>query len=260
MRYDIRLRDGTRVIVDGETVRHVGLNGKDLYEYSCLEVSPVLDEKKAQMVDAYFFLMGEKEKERVASWTDTVEASTERQERFVNRVKFALARVPYVFKIATLEPSLNDEGRIFYEEGKRVGRGIPYASWDAEASSFYSDKNWHSALASPEEGDLFVAYRVAMKMWSFEYVCDDSSKAGNYWDSPTSSHNFEPSGVRRVGGFCDGIGNTLRIFKDDSTFVVGGGDYIDSGVDNPVTGIHEIAYNAMDTNYRGCGVVVLRKN
>ena len=261
MRYDILLKDGTRVIVDGETIRHIGLDGKELYSYSSSEAPFAPDEKKVEMVNSYFFQIGDAEREKVAIWLNNVPSSTEKQKRFLDRVEFALTRtrVPFVFKIATLEPSLSEDGKIFYEEGQRVGRGISYAEWDKAASAFYSDSEWYSALALPEEGDLFIAYRVAMGMWSFEYVCDDSSNAGNFWDSPTSSRNFELSGARIVGGFKDGTGNTLKIFKDDSTFITVGGEYIDSGVTHPISSIHDIAYNATAVNYRGCGVVVLRK-
>lgn len=260
MQYEILLRDGSKLRIGDYSVHHISADGINLYSYDCSKSSTIPSEEKKEMVNSYFFLIGEEERREIAAWLKTVTPETIKQERFVSRVEFALYRVPQNFKIATIEPSLSDEGRIFYKPKSRVGRGISYVSWDVEANNFYFDDEWSSSLASPEEGDLFTAYRVATGKWSLAYICDDSSGDGNYWDAPSSKRNFEPSGARQVGGFSDGVGNTLKIFKDASTFIVFGGDYIKCGATQPVASINSIVYDPFAINYRACGVVVLRKN
>jgi hypothetical protein len=259
MKYEILLRDGSKLRIEDDSVHHVTGDDKNLYSYEFSRTALVPSEEKKKAIDSYFLLIGDEEKKKISDWLKVADPQTKKQEEFLSRIKFAIERVPYTFKIATLEPSLTKEGKIFYKPDGRVGRGISYMMWDIAATNFYYDEEWSSGLGSPEEGDLFIAYRVACGMWSLGYVCDDSSSAGNYWDSPRSNHNFEHTGARLVGGFKDGIGNTLKIFKDASTFIVFGGDFIDSGDKHPVASVNSVSYNPRDVNYRGCGIVVLRK-
>ena len=259
MKYEILLRDGSKLKVEDNSINHMASDGTILYSYEGAKYSSIQSKEKKEMIDSYFYLIGDEEKEKVASWLVTVRPSTKAQKDFIERVKFALDKLSHTFKIATIEPSLNDEGRIFYKPNSIVGRGISYMMWDIEANSFYFDEEWSSKLASPEEGDLFTAYRVATGKWALEYVCDDSSSSGNYWDAPSSKHNFEPSGVRKVGGFRDGVGNTQKIFKDVINFIVFGGYFMNDGADQPVMKINSVVYDPLSINYHGAAVVVLRK-
>jgi hypothetical protein len=97
-----------------------------------------------------------------------------------------------------------------------------------------------------------------MGWWSIEYVCDDSSSAGNYWDSPNATHDFQTSGARKVGGFTDGIGNTYKIVIHKAGFALCGGDFDKCGGD----------YRVADFSYctepgvfdaSGSGVLVLKR-
>lgn len=205
----------------------------------------------------YFFMMGKSEREKVANWLKNLVPTTDNQKKFVSRIQKALSVVDYDYKIATIEPSFGKAGVIYYSEGDVVARGGSLKTWKEKAEAFYHDKTWNSGLARLEEGDLFKAYRIAMGYWSMEYVCDDSSSDGNYWNAPHAAHCFEDSGAKKVGGFADGVGNTRGIYQVTDGFALVGGCYVD-GVEHPM------AYAYYDENEHrcytsACGVVVIRK-
>lgn len=217
-------------------------------------------EKRGQVMPKgleYFFMIGKVEREKVANWLKNLVPTTNNQKKFANRIQKALSVVDYDYKIATIEPSFGKAGAIYYSEGDEVGRGGSLNTWKKKAEAFYRDNIWESGLAILEEGDLFKAYRIAMGYWSIEYVCDDSSSAGNYWNAPGAAHCFEDSGARKVGGFSDGVGNTRGIYEVPDGFALVGGCYVDGAE-------HPMSYAYYDENkYRcytsACGVVVIRK-
>lgn len=99
-----------------------------------------------------------------------------------------------------------------------------------------------------------------MGLWTIEYVCDDSSSAGNYWDASNSSQGIELTGARIVGGFMDGIGNTYEIYQMKSGFALVGGCYGNSGYRSPVANAccgHSL--NNLCYNYCS-GVLVLKRS
>lgn len=207
----------------------------------------------------YFFFIGKPEREKVAEWFNKVKPQTENQRKFLERVKKALKLIDYDYCISTLEPSFDGNGKIFYEEGNFVGIGISFPEWKKRAKNFYNDMKWHSELAQLEEGILFKAYRIAMGLWSLEYVCDDSSSAGNYYNSPHSSHYYEDSGVRKVGGFKDGTGNTYQIYETECGFALVGGNYFCAGIYYPVGAVN-YTIEPDSTIHVGSGVVVLKRS
>ena len=259
MKQIITLDNGTRVEIDGNEVKLIAVNGSTLYETNNV---PYVKDKDVPALP-YFFFMGKPEREAVAEWFNEVnpkvDKEKENQREFLDRVEKALKIIDYDYCISTLEPSFDENGNIFYEEGKPVGRGIKLEEWKERANKFYNDKKWHSELAQLEEGDLFKAYRIAMGLWSLEYVCDDSSSAGNYWNAPNSSRDFEVSGARKVGGFKDGIGNTYEIYQTESGFALVGGYYSYGGDFYPVADVY-YRDGPSDIDYYGSGVVVLKRS
>lgn len=259
MKQIITLDNGTRVEIDGNEVKIIAANGSRLYETNSVSYVKELDVPALP----HFILMGKPEREKVAEWFNKVnpkvDGEKKRQRNFLDRVEKALKVIDYDYCISTLEPSFDEEGKIFYEEGKPVGIGIKLKDWKEKAANFYSDKKWHSELAQLEEGDLFKAYRIAMGFWSLEYVCDNSSSAGNYWNAPNSSHACEVSGARKVGGFKDGIGNTYDIYQMHAGFAFVGGDFNSDGYCYPVADI-DYCFYPDSINGIGSGVVVLKRS
>ena len=141
-------------------------------------------------------------------------------------MKYALRMIDYDYKIATIEPSFDSDGGIFYKEGYPVAMGVTNQEWEEKAKEFYIDEEWHSELAEIHEGDLFKAYRVACDYWSLESICDDSLLLDKYSTPSNAPHNLELSGTRTIGGFKDGIGNAYHVYKTDMGYVQVGGRYL----------------------------------
>ena len=178
-----------------------------------------------------FFVIGNDEREKVQKWVDEIgEDLTFLQKSFVERVKTALDNIHYDYLISTLEPSLDAKGNIYFKEGEPVATDLTACDWKKKAKNFYEKNGWHSELANLYEGDLFIAYRVAMDYWTMEYVCNDSSMDGNYEDSPIGTNELDVSGAKEVGGFKDGIGNTYKIYQGgDCSYAISGGYYCSVG-------------------------------
>ena len=49
---------------------------------------------------------------------------------------------------------------------------------------------------------------------AWKAVCDQSKDLGHYWDSENAKHDFEDTGSRQIGEWCD-LGNTCKITEDD---------------------------------------------
>ena len=221
MRKVISLENGTRIDIDGCNVRHVAVDGTILYSTSGVEFFADVPEEIA-----YFFFMGEYEREKVIKWVKEITPKTSRQQSFITRVKDALRMIDYDYKIATLEPSLDSNERIFYSEGFPVAMGFTNQEWEEKAKEFYVDSDWHSELAEIHEGDLFKAFRVACGYLSIEALCDDSLLLEKYSSPANQPHNLELSGARTIGGFKDGIGNAYHIYKTDIGYAQVGGRYL----------------------------------
>ncbi len=204
-----------------------------------------------------FFKMGKPEREKIDVWLDYVSPTTVNQSKFFARVIRALKQIGYDYYIATMEPSFDENGNIFYQKSCEVARGISRLEWVKRASMFYSDGRWHSELALLEEGDLFKAYRIACGYWTKEYVCDDSTEKSNYWDAETSTHYFEPSGEREIGGFCDGVGNTVELYRYNDGFADVGGCYIYQGGSFPISSERHFI-EPENTDYYEHGVLVIK--
>ena len=71
---------------------------------------------------------------------------------------------------------------------------------------------------------LWYGYRVARRMWTLSFICDNSSSEGNYKNSPGSSHKIDLSGIKMVGGFSDGVGNTMKLVQAERSYALCGGD------------------------------------
>lgn len=178
-----------------------------------------------------FFKMGKEERDLVRRWLFLAKPKTPNQEFFLKYVSEAQKAITYDYKISTIEASQKN-GKIYFEEGKGVARGINSEIWAKMAKTYWPKKN--SRMATLYELLLWYAYRVAKEYWTLEYVCDDSSLEGNYYDSPKTSHIFEVSGKREVGGFFDGAGNTKKLVTHENAFAICGGACGSFGKEFPV--------------------------
>ncbi len=251
----ISLKNGVSISVEVEAKHIVVLDALGKLEYEFVE--PADDAGKLK----YFFSIGEAEREKISKWLAKNNPATVAQAEFFELVRLGLEKVDYEFKISTLEPSLDRRGRICYSPGQDVAVGLSWAEWRRRADDFYCTDEWQSAIASVYELMLFKAYRIAEGYWSLEYVCDDSSAEGNYWDSPNASHFREKSGAKTVGGFADGVGNTHQIVTAGAGKVAYVGScYYFRGTDYPVASVsYETEVDEKSYDARGTAVISVRK-
>lgn len=198
----------------------------------------------------YFFLMGKKERKTVKTWLKKQKAETFIQKNFLEYVEKALEKITYDYRIATIEPSRNYDGEIYYDEGKYVYVGLSCNEWEKKAKSFAPVYN--SQLADVYELFLWYAYRIAKGYWSLSFVCDNSSYKQD------GDREFLASGSKEFGGFSDGLGNTYKIVKHPvEKFWICGASYREPLDKFPV--IHS-KRNMCDTipDFGGTGWIVLK--
>lgn len=221
------------------------------------EITPTFD---------YFFRMDKMARQIVVPWLVYVKPKTKAQEEFVEVIRDMLSDSTknYEYKIARIEPSARGCGNITYDKDSAVYRGaITAGTWEETAKEFVPG---YSRIATLEELYLFYAYRIAMGYWTIEYVCDDSSSDGNYNDSPVSSKEKDKSGAKEVGGFNDGIGNTIKLVMKDGVPTLVGGSYEMSGKTHPVAKIFSPEEYELFNRHYGryadevSGVIVISKN
>lgn len=204
----------------------------------------------------HFDFMGMKEQEIVRMWVYRKKGRTKRQRDFLSDVRIATAMVTDEYYIANLEPSIDSDGRIYYKKGHKVCHNLCGCEWKKKAMEFAPE--WKSDLATKQQLLLWYAYRIAMGFWTLSYVCDNSSSAGNYSNSPDNAGCFEVSGAREVGGARDGVGNTIKIVDcGDFGYGVFGGFFACEGKRRPVADFLLVSWN-----FFGCdtsGVIALNK-
>lgn len=247
-------------------VKRTNEGGKRVIKRSMLPRIPFLGKSKKEVakvsveVETFsgpenFFFMGETERKEVAEWFEKVKVVTRSKKRFLQIVERAIASVNYDYWISVIEPSCDENGKIIFKEGEEVARSFRFFDWLEKAKEFSPE--WNSELANLHELFLWYAWRIAKGYWSLSYVCNDSSSKGNYFNSPESSFTFDASGVRKVGGFADGVGNTCKLVVHGADFVLCGGSYIDFGYDYPVADIY--VDNPVNCVYSHIsGVIVLK--
>lgn len=206
----------------------------------------------------HFDFMGKEQREITRQWYCAVKSMTWCQGNFLDLVGKALDLVDKDYFIATMEPSVDENFKIYYQKGDKVARYYSCRQWKWMAKAFAPELE--STLATKYQLVLWYAYRIAIGYWTLSYVCDDSSAAGNYWNSPNATHDFEVTGAREVGGANDGVGNTSKIVTDDGedAFLIFGGDCGVSGQLFPVADIDRVS-DSNKGESSSSGVVVINK-
>lgn len=212
-------------------------------------------DRKAE--EKYFFKMDEEKRELVKKWVYSVYPKTLNQKKFINVIKEGISVVSYDYCISTIEPTLGSDGMLYFAAGKEVAKGLSLKKWRELGKAFMPERR--SRLSTFYELFIWYAYRIAKKYWTIEYVCDDSSSAGNYFNSPDADRFCGSSAAKKVGGFFDGSGNTYKIVSFDThDFKVCGGNFSHMGYYVPIAGFDSCSRDSADliiTN--GTGVISL---
>lgn len=211
----------------------------------------------------YFFTMGAKQRKFVGEWCRDTKPVTERQKEFFELASRAYINCQYLYRLPIIEPSNDGNDNICY--------GIGLEPWTFK--NFHNCVNasekfapaYASKLANTYELAMWYAYRIANGDCTIEFICDDSSSAGNYENSPNGIGKLAKTGSMAVAGAIDGIGNTYKITEAvdvDYGFDVSGGIYICDGKKRPVANISTHVLNEgyfMGYYDGGVPVVVLHK-
>ena len=203
----------------------------------------------------HFFYMGESEQNLVRKWFVKANPETKAQEKFLDFVNEALMEIDYTYRISAIEPSIAPNGRLYFEKGKPIVSGLKLKTWSQKAKEYAPE--FDSRLATLYELYLWYAYRIAKGYWTLQYVCDNSSAFGNYWNSLGALYKVANAGVTLVGGFYDGTGNSYKVVTHEEYYRMCGGDCFNTGDKHPVGRI----VRGRNQEYVHCdtGVVVLLK-
>lgn len=205
-----------------------------------LSITTAIPETKTKAEEEFFVKITSKEREEVANWVENKEATGIYGQYFLHVIKRALKQVDYDYWIASLEPTVVN-GRIRFIEGRKVATNYMPEEWEELCKQYAPERS--SRMANLYELFIWYAWRIVKGYWTFEYVTNDASSAGNYKDSPNLyaindprhyHHDMDKAGAKECGGYKDGQGNTCKIVTHKGKYKAVGGCYISSGKTNPI--------------------------
>jgi len=203
----------------------------------------------------YFTKITAEDREKVRNWLVKQEAVTKNERDFLGILKEAIRAVKYDYRIANLEPSVED-GKIYYAEGNDAANEFSCNQWELMAKAYWPEEG--ARLSNLYELFIWYALRIVNGLWTLDYVANDSSAAGNYWNAPGATRwSMEKTGARECGGYRDGQGNTCKVVTHEGRYVEVGGIPDFRGDEYPVADWEWMP--SPDTDYSGSGVLVLTK-
>lgn len=124
------------------------------------------------------------------------------------------------FRAQRMDPSLDENGWICYKPGMKPAIVKDAKWWKKKAEEFMPEKE--SRLGKNKERSaflgVFIKYLIEEQGYTvsnaWKAVCDESKYLGHYYDSENAEGNFETTGSRRVGDWCD-LANTFKLIFDD---------------------------------------------
>ena len=212
---------------------------------------------KTEVDKAKFFTkITAEDREKVKNWLAKQNGETDEEKSFLTRVREAVKVVNYDYWIANLEPSVTvTNEKIYYAKGNVVGQGYSFQQWRQMAKEYATERG--SRLSNEYELYIWYALRIVNGLWTLDYVANDSSNEGNYWNAPGSTHSIERTGERKCGGFCDGQGNSFKIVTCEGAYAMVGGEYSEHG---RCCTVALVRYRGTDLfPISGSGVLVLTK-
>lgn len=170
------------------------------------------------------------------------ELETEEQRKFKNALISAIKSGLSDFRAQRMDACFDEEGNICFKAGMKPAVGkLSVNEWKRVAKEFLPEKE--SRLGTTKERiaflGLLIKYLIEEKGYevkdAWKAVCDQSKDLGHYWDSENAKHDFEDTGSRQIGEWCD-LGNTCKITEDDEVgcFSLVGGSYVCDGGSCPL--------------------------
>lgn len=206
-----------------------------------LIITTAIPRAKTKEEEAFFVKITSKERAEVEKWLEEEkDVKGTYGQYFLHVIERALTQVDYDYWIASLEPTVVN-GRIRFIEGRKVATNYMPEEWEELCKQYAPERS--SRMANLYELFIWYAWRIVKGYWTFEYVTNDASSAGNYKDSPNLyaindprhyHHNMDKAGAKECGGYKDGQGNTCKIVTHKGKYKAVGGCYISSGKTNPI--------------------------
>lgn len=209
-------------------------------EQNELTITTAIPTATTKAEETFFVKITATEREEVAKWLEGKETAGNYGQYFLRVIKRALQQVDYDYWIASIEPTVV-KGKLRFIEGRKVATQYMPEEWEQLCKEYAPERK--SRMANLYELFIWYAWRIVKGYWSFEYVTNDSSSAGNYQDSPNLyaindpkhyHHYIDKAGAKECGGYKDGQGNTCKIVTHKGKYKAVGGCYISSGKTNPV--------------------------
>lgn len=177
------------------------------------------------------------------------EPETEEQRKFKNSLISAIKSGLSDFRAQRMDACFDEEGNICFKSGMKPAVGKLSANdWKRVAKEFLPEKG--SRLGTTKERiaflGLLIKYLIEEKGYEisgvWKAVCDQSKDLGHYWDSENAKHDFEDTGSRQIGEWCD-LGNTGKITEDDGAggFLLVGGCYVNGGDCCPLADVGRVS-------------------
>lgn len=252
------LENGTRVEIDGGSVKHFGADGNVLYDSEKMKkrlLSKATENNgdglnsslQTKATIPNFCYIGKNEREVISKWLEGAKPTTKRQNSFIVRVNRAL-RIKYDFQISMTRPSFDEKGDICYKDGNdEIASGISSTEWKAKANMFYNSTKWHSELASLREGDLLKAYLVARGIETLESVCCDDKVQEIYLSPKDKAYKYK-----------NGSGQAYEIYSLGGQFVFNDACFYEKDVEqSDADFVYDTCPQSLNDGY---GVVVLIRN
>lgn len=178
------------------------------------------------------------------------EPETNQQTRFKNALNSAIKSGLSDFRAQRMDACFDEEGNICFKAGMKPAVGKLSANdWKRVAKEFLPEKE--SRLGTTKERiaflGLLIKYLIEEKGYevkdAWKAVCDQSKDLGHYWDSENAKHEFEDTGSRQIGEWCD-LGNTCKITEEDEAggFSLVGGSCNFYGDNYPLADVDGVDY------------------
>lgn len=178
------------------------------------------------------------------------EPETNQQTRFKNALISAIKSGLSDFRAQRMDACFDEEGNICFKAGMKPAVGkLSLKDWKRAAKEFLPEKE--SRLGTTKERiaflGLLIKYLIEGKSYevkdAWKAVCDQSKDLGHYWDSENAKHDFEDTGSRQIGEWCD-LGNTCKITEDDEAggFSLVGSNCNYCGINYPLADVCSISY------------------
>lgn len=192
------------------------------------------------------------------------EPETEEQKKFKKALISAIKSGLSDFRAQRMDACFDEEGNICFKAGMKPAVGKLSANdWKRVAKEFLPEKG--SRLGTTKERiaflGLFIKYLIEEKGYevkdAWKAVCDQSKDLGHYLDSENAKYEFEDTGSRQIGEWCD-LGNTCKITEDDEAggFSLVGGHCYCGGDGYPLADVFSFCFPNCVCNY-GVGWFVL---